>query len=252
VAEYFSDTVAEVDLRNLEDGTPRSIPLGPPPKLTLERKGELLFHDAKICYLHWQSCASCHPDGRADALTWDLMNDGFGNSKNTKSMLLSHRSPPSMAEGVRESAEKAVRAGLVHILFTYRPEEEAAAIDAYLKSLRPVPSPYLVDGRLSAAAERGRELFQSRRIGCYRCHPEPLYTDLKMHNVGSRGRNEYTDRYDTPTLVEVWRTAPYLHDGRYTTIKELLVDGKHGLKGGSRGNLSEREIDDLVEFVLSL
>jgi cytochrome c peroxidase len=60
------------------------------------------------------------------------------------------------------------------------------------------------------------------------------------------------DRFDTPTLIEVWRTAPYLHDGRYLTIRELLAEGRHGLEGGPLEALGEQEIDDLVEFVLSL
>jgi len=252
VAQYFSDSVAVHDLET-PDGRPQStIALGPPPKLTIQRRGELLFHDATICYQRWQSCASCHPDARIDGLNWDLMNDGVGNPKNTKSMLFSHRTPPAMAEGVRPSAEVAVRSGLTHILFANRPEEEAAAIDAYLDSLRPVPSPHLVDGRLSASAERGRELFFSRRIGCRRCHPPPLYTDLDAYDVGTRREDQRGEEFDTPTLIEVWRTAPYLHDGRYLTVRELLVEGRHGLKGSRGDGLSEREIDDLVEFVLSL
>ena len=252
VAQYFSDSVAVVDLEPDGEVSIDTIALGPSPQLTARRRGQLLFHDATICYQQWQSCASCHPDGRADGLNWDLMNDGAGNPKNTKSMLLSHRTPPAMAEGVRESAEAAVRSGITHILFAQRPEEEAAAIDEYLKSLKPVPSPHLVEGRLSPAAERGRELFQSERVGCHGCHPQPLYTDLKKHNVGTPSRYVRNDRFDAPTLVEVWRTAPYLHDGRYTTIKELLVDGKHGLGRGRSDDLSEQEINDLVEFVLSL
>jgi cytochrome c peroxidase len=157
-----------------------------------------------------------------------------------------------MAVGVRATAEVAVRSGFVHILFADRPEEEAVAIDSYLKSLRPVPSPHLVDGRLSPAAERGRELFHSKHVACHRCHPAPLYTDLRSHNVGTRRRSDYKDRFDTPTLVEVWRTAPYLHDGRYTTVKELLVEGKHGLGRSRSDELSEQDINDLAEFVLSL
>ena len=51
------------------------------------------------------------------------------------------------------------------------------AIDEYLKSLQPVPSPHLVDGQLSPAAVRGKELFFSERVGCANCHPAPLYTD---------------------------------------------------------------------------
>jgi YVTN family beta-propeller protein len=251
-AQYFSDTLAAVDVARA-DAPVGSIALGPVPQLTLERRGELLFNDATICYQHWQSCASCHPDARADALTWDLINDGTGTTKNTKSMLLAHRTPPSMSEGVRSSAEEAVRSGIHHILFNDRvEEEEPAAIDAYLKALRPVPSPHLVNGRLSAAAERGQRLFHSQRVGCDRCHPAPLYTDLRSHNVGSRGYFERATRFDTPTLIEVWRTAPYLHDGRWTTVKELLVEGRHGLRRDPAGALSPAEIDDLVEFVLSL
>jgi cytochrome c peroxidase len=250
VAEYFSDALAVVKLHAADGASIERLRLGPEPQMTPERRGELLFHDATICYQQWVSCASCHPDGRADALNWDLMNDGTGNSKNTKSMLLSHRTPPSMAEGVRATAEAAVRAGLAHILFADRPEEEAAAIDAYLKSLQPAPSPRLRDGRLSPAAERGRQLFSSERIGCQRCHPPPLYSDLRTHDVGTGRPTERSRRFDTPTLVEVWRTAPYLHDGRFTTVRELLAEGKHGLD--SNGEPSSRELDELVEFVLSL
>jgi YVTN family beta-propeller protein len=251
IAQYFSDSVAVFDLEAESQACVTTISLGPAPQLTQQRRGEMLFHDATICYQHWQSCASCHPDGRVDGLNWDLMNDGPGTFKNTKSMLLSHRTPPAMAEGVRESAETAVRAGIAHILFADRPEEEAAAIDAYLESLRPASSPYLIDGRFSPAAERGRKLFDSTRVGCGRCHVAPQYTDLKSHYVGEPGPGKRKKALDTPTLVEVWRTAPYLHDGRYTTIHELLAEGKHGLRRAGV-ELNEQEINDLAEFVLSL
>jgi YVTN family beta-propeller protein len=250
VAQYFSDSIAQIDLQPGGEARVGEIALGEVPVLTEQRRGHLLFEDATLCYQHWQSCASCHPDARVDGLNWDLLNDGPGNPKNTKSMLLSHATPPSMALGVRSTAEVAVRAGFVHILFSEPPEEDSAAIDTYLKSLRPVPSPYLVDGRLSELAERGRELYHSDRIACHRCHPAPLYTDLRAHNVGTRTPNDRLDRFDTPTLVEVWRTAPYLHDGRYTTIRELLTEGRHGLRPND--TLKEDEIDALVEFVLSL
>lgn len=251
-AQYFSDTVAVADLAAHEGTRAGSIALGPPPRLTHERRGELLFHDAAICFQEWQTCASCHPDARTDALVWDLLNDGIGNPKSTKSMLLAHRTPPDMSEGVRISAEEAVRSGIMHILFADRPEDEPAAIDAYLISLRPVPSPHLVDGRLSPAAERGRKLFHSPRVGCNRCHPAPLYTDMLPHDVQSKAPNEHTRAFDTPTLVEVWRTAPYLHDGRYATIRELLVEGRHGLTPHALEKLTPAQIDDMVEFVLSL
>jgi cytochrome c peroxidase len=73
-----------------------------------------------------------------------------------------------------------------------------------------------------------------------------------MHDVGTRTRFEYVDRFDTPTLVEVWRTAPYLHDGRYLTLRKLLAEGRHGLRSPREPPLSEGELDDLIAFVLSL
>ncbi len=253
IALYFSDSLAVVDLESKLRRPVTIIALGPKPELTPERRGEILFHDAVICFQHWQSCASCHPDARVDGLNWDLMNDGLGNPKNARSMLLAHKTPPAMASGVRPGAEDGVRKGITHILFQVRPEEEAVAIDEYLKSLRPVPSPHLVDGKLSESAERGKKLFFDEKVGCAACHPQPLYTDLQLHDVGSKGEFDRRETFDTPTLIECWRTAPYMHDGHYTTMKELLTKGKHGEKGGGEiGKLTEQQIDDLVEFVLSL
>jgi cytochrome c peroxidase len=220
--------------------------------MTVKRRGEMHFHSADLCFQSWQSCSSCHPSARVDGLNWDLMNDGFGNPKNAKSMLLAHQTPPTMSSGIRATAEDAVRAGIRHIQFAVRPPEDALAIDAYLKALAPVPSPYLVDGKLSGAARRGRKLFFSEKVGCAKCHPEPLYTDLQMHDVASKGPYDRRDEFDTPTLIEVWRTAPYMHDGHYPTMKELLRDGKHGKTGGEIEELTHEELDDLAQFVLSL
>ncbi len=253
VAEYFTDALGVVDLNSKALRPVRQLALGPPPLLTVQRRGEMLFNDADICFQHWQSCASCHPDARVDGFNWDLTNDGLGNPKNTRSMLLVHQGGPAMWLGVRESAESAVRSGITHILFAVRPEEDAKAIDEYLKSLEAVPSPHLVDGHLSVAAERGRKVFFDLRVGCGKCHPEPIYSDKGLHDMGSAGRyDKPSDKFNTPRLVEAWRTAPYMHDGQYLTIKELLVQGRHGLKGAETRTLSKREIDDLVEFVLSL
>ncbi|MBN2474495.1 MAG: PD40 domain-containing protein [Pirellulales bacterium] len=252
IALYFSDSLAVVDLEPKLGNVVSTLPLGPEPTISIERRGEMLFGDAALCFQHWQSCVSCHPDARVDALNWDLMNDGLGNPKNVRSMLLAHRTPPSMSSGVRATAEVAVRSGIEHIQFAVRPEEEAVAIDEYLKSLKPVPSPHLVNGKLSEAAERGKKLFFDEKINCVKCHPAPLYADMLMHDVGSRGQYDRRDTFDTPTLIECWRTAPYMHDGHYTTLKELLTSGKHGAKGTELDKLTEEQIDDLVEFVLSL
>ena len=45
-----------------------------------------------------------------DGLNWDLLNDGIGNPKSTKTLLYSHATPPAMISGIRADAETAVRA----------------------------------------------------------------------------------------------------------------------------------------------
>jgi len=250
IAEYFTDSITLVDISKKPKPETTAIALGPKLKMTSRRRGEMLFHDASLCFQNWQSCASCHPGGaRVDALNWDLLNDGIGNPKNTKSLLFSHRTPPAMITGVRENAEMAVRAGIKHIQFATCPEEDAVAIDKYLKSIRPVPSPYLVNGKLSASAKRGEKIFDKAR--CSSCHKGRMHTDLRQYDVGIGDGLDKDREFDTPTLVEIWRTAPYLYDGRAVTIKEVLTkynpDDKHGLTS----NLSDKEIADLANFVLS-
>jgi hypothetical protein len=179
-------------------------------------------------------------------LNWDLLNDGIGNPKNCKSMLLAHETPPSMMTGVRASAEVAVRAGFRHIQFAQVDEGYARAVDHYLKSLKPVPSPYLVNGGLSEKAQLGKKVF--RDLNCSYCHSGEYYTDMKMHEIGIPGPSDRTNKWDTPTLIEVWRTAPYLHDGRSASLKDLFVVDKHGIKV----ELGSDKIDQLVEYVRSL
>ena len=199
-----------------------------------------------------RDCFSCHPgNARVDGFNWDLVNDGIGNPKNTKSLLLAHKTPPAMSLGVRTNAEMSVRAGIKFILFTNQPEEVAVSIDEYLKSLTPVPSPYLAHGKLSEAAKRGQKLFS--KAGCSDCHLPGLYTDLHPHDVGTQNQHDkVTDRFYTPTLIEVWRTAPYLHDGSAATMRDVVTTRNPHDQHGVTSNLSSREIDDLCEFLLSL
>lgn len=252
-ANYFSDTLTAVEL---DGARPRleSIPVGPKPQLTTAQRGELYFNDARICFQGWQSCASCHPGGaRADGLNWDLLNDGIGNPKNNKSLLLAFKTPPAMSTGVRESAEAAVEAGIRHILFTVQPPEVAESIGAYIRSLTPVPSPHLVKGKLSDKARQGEKLFRSKEVGCTQCHPGPLFTDLQSYDVGTRGAfDRDNDLFDTPTLVEIWRTAPYLHDGSAATVRDVLTTSNPKNEHGKTSQLTPEQIDALAEYLLSL
>jgi len=265
-AAYFSDALVVLDTEAPVKEMVSAVRIGPKPTLTDRRLGEALFQDAGLLLGKIYSCTSCHPDGRADGINWDMMEDGLGNPKNTRSILLADRTPPSTASGIRKDAELMVRSRIFIIHYYSIPWETGDKVYEYLKSIEPVPSPYLVDGRLSESAERGKKLFFDEEVGCAKCHPAPLYTDLKMHNVASRAERDRRDTFDTPTLVECWRTAPYLHSGRYLTVKDLLTKGKHGQtgvkiegayrpkpsEGGNSGKLTEMQIDDLVEYVLSL
>ena len=253
VANYFSDTLNAVDLAS----TPARVEvvsLGPEPEMTTARIGEIHFNDATLCFQGWQACSSCHShDARVDGLNWDNLNDGIGNPKSAKSLLLSFSTPPSMWLSVRSNAHVSVRAGIRNSLFTVQPPEVADALDDYFKSLKPMPSPRLVKGKLSPAAERGKALFLNETVGCTDCHKGGLHTDMKFHDVGTIGKfDQPKDRFDTPSLIEVWRSGPYLHDGRAATIRDVVTTFNRDDQHGSTSKLTPKQIDDLVEFVLSL
>lgn len=258
-ALYFADALATVKVA--DPAAPAGlVRVGPEQDLTKDRvrRGEMLFNDGSMCFQQWQSCASCHPDGRVDGLNWDLLNDGVGNPKQTKSELYVQWTPPTMVTGIREDMHACNRAGLIHIQFVTRPEEDVHCFDAYCTAMKSVPSPYLVNGRLSERAQRGKSVFAKAK--CDTCHTvdskgpggENLWTDLTKYDVGLGLATEAGKMFDTPTLAECWRSAPYLYDGRALTMKDVLTTCNPDDKHGETKNLSAEEIEDLAEYVLSL
>jgi cytochrome c peroxidase len=246
LGNYFSDNLSIMDFSPSAESQ-HVFELMPPIDPDAVRLGEMYFHDASFCFQNWQSCTGCHPDdARTDGLNWDLLNDGLGNPKNCKSLVLSHETPPSMITGIRPDAETAVRAGFEFIQFMKVDEEISLAVDAYLRSLAPVASPYLVNGALNATAAQGKIIFE--RENCHSCHPAPSFTDQKLHQMDPAEEYGQQQAWDTPTLVESWRTGPYLHDGRCATMTEVFAEEKHGLEK----ELSQDELVQLVEYVLSL
>jgi len=271
VAGYFSDTFS----RRNTTGKHRVLSVlgGGLANASQERRGEARFNDARLCFQNWQSCVSCHPDARVDALNWDLTNDGIGNPKNTRSMLFTHFTPPSMTLGVRADAETAVRRGFIHIQFVVPPKEMMLDVDAYLKSLKPVSSPFLnankllvlknLDssclschdpalqrGKLTSKAKDGRAVF--KKAGCAECHPHPYYTDMQLREVGTLEGIDAGKKMDTPSLLELWRTAPYFHDGRAVTIEEAVFRRNPGDRRGNIDKLNEKEKTALIEYLRSL
>ena len=239
---YFSDTL---NIVNISDQQVDFVAYNPHRVESPADIGERAFNDAALCFQNWQSCNGCHPgDGRTDGMNWDLMNDGIGNPKNCKSMLLSFDTPACMISGIRAHAGLAVRAGYKFIQFCDIPEDIAYNVDEYIKSLKPLKSPYLVNGELSEKALAGRKVYE--KYGCADCHSGPNYTDMKMHRIGEDV--EFEAGWDTPTLREVWRTAPYLFDGRAATMEEVFMVHKHGIDG----KISRKDAEALAEYVNSL
>lgn len=269
VAGYFSDTLAAIPLG--EPSRPASVmALDQPQPKPKARLGEQYFHDASLCRQHWQSCSTCHPDGRSDVLYWDLLNDGTGNTKNTKSLLMSALTPPVMWRGVRADASAAIRAGIHHIHFATPRQEQADAILQFLVEMPAVPGPSLnadvlespkveeascakchypgvPRGTLTPAARRGKKIFEGK-AGCAACHPHPYFTSRQTVDPGLGAGVSY----DVPSLVEVWRTAPYLHSGDALDLRQTITDFNFMHRRGTTQLLSPQELDDLIEYLRSL
>ena len=252
VANYFSDQVAVLD--EATGKVRRKIDLGGPKTMTLRRRGEFLFHDAVHCFQRWLSCTSCHPGVRADGANWDLLNDGQGNPKNVKSLVGAWQTPPAMATGVRPSMEVAAEKGFLFIQFVRPSPDELSAVRAFLRSVPFIPSPFhrRADGTPDEAARRGEKVFN--RAGCASCHPPPLYTDLGMYDVGTHVKRDgpVGKGFDTPTLIELYRTAPYLHDGRAATLEEIFTKFNAADRHGTTSGLSPQELADMAAFLKSL
>ncbi|MAE61034.1 MAG: hypothetical protein CMJ49_06725 [Planctomycetaceae bacterium] len=249
VANYFSDSVAVLDA---ESGSVKTvIPLGPKQPMTLWREGEMRFNDGRICFENWYSCSSCHQeDSTMDSLNWDLVNDGIGNPKNVKSMHNGIFTPPAMWSGVHANQNVGVMAGQRFLGFLPDDDVQKALMEFIGKPKR-APNPYR--NADPATLERGKRIFYRAR--CDICHIPTAFTDQLKHDIGLTGYTSEVDfrsRFDTPSLIECYRTGPYLHDGRAQTLRDIFTDhnprNMHGLTNG----LSESQLHDLIAYLRSL
>lgn len=156
-------------------------------------------------------------------------------------------------------------------------DELAGAIAAFVRELVVGDSP--VDrfragqvGALSAQEQAGLWLFEGRG-GCWRCHSGPNFTDEAFHNtgVGAKdgvalpGRAAVTGRaadrgaFRTPGLRHLLQSAPYMHDGSQTSLREVVEFYRRG--GGTNGDLDpelrpldidDEDVESLVAFLEAL
>jgi len=246
-ANYYSGAIGVVDVA--AGSLPGTIALGPQPAPDAARRGEIYFHDATRCFQHWHSCATCHPEGRVDGLPWDFQRDGIGNGKDTISLVEIEHTSPHNRRATRADPAECMRTGVTGIHLVVPQASEVSDLVAYAAALQPEANPAAPE--LREAADRGKLLFEGKG-GCAECHPAPYFTDRKMHNVGIITPSEPDGRYDTPSLVEAYRTAPYYHDGRAATLKEALTTADPAGQHGNVRELTPQEIDDLVAYVLTL
>ncbi|MRI53180.1 tryptophan tryptophylquinone biosynthesis enzyme MauG [Methylobacterium sp. DB1607] len=123
---------------------------------------------------------------------------------------------------------------------------------------------------VGAAAKRGFDLFNGK-ANCAACHSGWNFTDGSFHDVGvakdgaiGRGRffpnsTRLRHAFKTPTLRNVARRPPYMHDGSLTTLSEVIdLYDRGGIERPSRSrdirplHLSAREKADLIAFMESL
>ena len=130
------------------------------------------------------------------------------------------------------------------------------------------------DHPMSAQALRGMELFfDMDKAWCIGCHASPAMTENMFHNIGIgmhddspdlgrflvTGKNKDRGAFKTPSLRNIKLTAPYMHDGRFDTLEQVLefystseFENPHLDSRFDRIRLTDREQKDLIEFLKSL
>ncbi len=259
VANHLGDSVQVVDVESAR--LLATVPLGAPETLSLERRGEVLFHDATRSFNQWYSCNTCHGDGHMNGLRWDTLNDGRqapgglvgGSLKKTPTLRRVDRTAPWTWHGWQKSLEGAVAFSFTTSMQGPKPtDEEARAVAAYMATLDFPRNPYrLADGSLSPRARRGRALFRSDKAACATCHKGPEFTDGAIHEVGLEEPDDVYQGYNPPSLRGAYDKYPYLHDGRAATLHDALA-GDHSPEMVGGEALDEEELADLVAYIKSL
>ena len=261
VANRLDDTISVIDTRT--NRVTSTIALDSPKTITALRKGEQTFYTAKYAFQGQFGCSSCHLDSTLDRLTWDLEPDGLGvdivdnrlleDIKGTEPYKWNGGNPDIPTEcGIR--TEK----------YFWRSENydnrTLADLAMYVLSIRQRPNRWrLPTGEFTAAQERGKAIFErsldkfgkpiSEANRCVTCHAGPKGTDQKSFYVGTGKPTDRSGLFDTPQLVNIALTAPYLHDGSARTMEEIWTIYNPNDKHGRTNDLAKDELNDLIEYL---
>lgn len=226
--------------------------------LTLEKvtQGRRLFFDRRLSRDNSISCATCHdPDhGFADERPLAIGVFGRKGTRNAPALINRGYGKIFFWDGRERSLEQQVLQPIVNPDEMDLPLEEAEqitglsraeiarALASYVRSIRYGDSrfDYFVSGETAALSEierQGLQLFRGK-ANCVACHVGPSFTDESFHNTGVAWREgrltdvgraavtgsiEHRGAFKTPTLREVARTAPYMHDGSLATLEDVVA-----------------------------
>ncbi len=261
VANRLEDTISVIDTRS--NRVVSTIPMAGPKQLSVLRHGEQTFYTARYSFQGQIGCANCHIDSTFDGLQWDLEPDGLGRDvvdnrpieavKDTEPYKWNGGNPNLPAEcGPRTEkyfwrSENYDDLTLTHLVL-------------YVRSLPPRPNRWKLPGNeLTSAQERGRTLFTRNvdKFGnaipetnrCSFCHSGNKGTNQKSFDVGTKKATDNTGLLDTPQLINIAITGPYLHDGSAATLEEIWTVFNPEDKHGRTNDLTKDELNDLIDYL---
>ncbi len=253
VANTLGNDLAVVDPKTLK--IVRRISLGPTDRRDPKLLGRYLFSSAAIVKGGQFSCNSCHPDGGTDGISWKFVHvpDALGKEidRNVKGLRggIAERGPYRWS-GHEATLAKFIEEEIPGLLQGTKPSAaEVRAMADYVGTLQTSPNPYrALDGSLTAAAVRGRELFTGK-AGCVSCHVGPTSGAARRAWIGTTPPGM---ELQPPRLEGVFDTDPYLHDGSARTLEEVFSKKNANRLHGKAHELSDVEIKDLLQYVREL
>lgn len=264
IANTLDDSLSVIDIARRE--TVGRIDLGGPKVITQVRFGDRLFHSANITFRRQFSCSSCHPDGHIDKITYDTEPDGIGvdpvDNKTLRGIL---DTAPFKWNGKNPTFSRQCGARLSCFFTRIQPfnPEELAALDLFVCTI-PRPPNYFrpLGAPLTDTQSRGRTIFtrimtnDGRVIPaekrCTTCHFPPLYTDRRLHDVGTMMAHDTSGVFDTPHLSNIYDSAPYLHNGIAHSLEEIWTRYNPKDTHGITNDMTKDQLNDLVEYLKTL
>jgi hypothetical protein len=247
VASRFDDSITVISLKGESPTVESAIPLGQLRKLTLAEQGEQTFYDATVSLDGWFSCHSCHTDGHTNGLRADTFgDDDRGAPKKIVSLLGTHDTGPWAWNGSKDSLEEQIKTSLIISMQTQLTSDELpiTPLAAYLGTLQSPPSVNSAQNRVPSKAqlELAEQEFDS--AGCRNCHPGHAFTSDGRYDVGIH--DELGESlFNPPSLRGVSQRAPYFHDGRAATLKDVLKSSHHDPKHP----LTDEQIERLLPLL---